>query len=75
MLPILAMLRTVVTNPTLHEGDKITPPVGSAAHWARVAELEDARELDSLDPSGSCRFESGPWYALEIYGVHSEKSS
>jgi hypothetical protein len=37
--------------------EKKTPPVGSAALCARVAELEDAGELDSPGSDGSCRFD------------------
>ena len=45
-------------------GDKkLAPLVGSAALRARVAELEDAEELDSSGSRGSCRFESCLGYA------------
>ena len=44
-------------------GKKLAPLVGSAALRARVAELEDAEELDSSGSRGSCRFESCLGYA------------
>jgi hypothetical protein len=44
-------------------GKKIAPLVGSVALRARVAELEDAEELDSSGSRGSCRFESCLGYA------------